>query len=181
MWYLLDLVIHARAYPTFSKINCQYLWERLSYFVYLLLVVTHPGKLQCYHVVLEQYGPACPNFSEITNRQYLWRGWVILLTFCKYLLASCWISIEATKICYFGLSGNQIIRCFKLKKLENLRYQVDCLLPLKLQKISCYFGISHQMLLVNPFAGFFTFDLFDLLILILGIYCYIVLFFSTSK
>ena len=124
MWYLLDLVIHVRAYPTFSKINCQYLWERLSYFVYLLLVVTHPGKLQCYHFVLEQYGPACPNFSEITNRQYLWRGWVILLTFCKYLLVSCWISIEGTKICYFGLElssiGSQEIRSDVLN-LKNLK------------------------------------------------------------
>ena len=35
----------------FSKItNCQYLWERLSYFVYLLHVVTRPWKLQCYVV-----------------------------------------------------------------------------------------------------------------------------------
>ena len=95
---------------------------------------------------------------------------MILLTFCKYLLASCWISIEATKICYFGLSGNQIIRCFKLKKLENLRYQVDCLLPLKLQKISCYFGLCCQSV-----EGLFTFDLSDLLILIAGVYCDIVL------
>ena len=30
-------------------------------------------------------------------------------------------------------------------------------------------------MLTNQFAGFFTFDLFDLLILILGIHCYIVL------
>ena len=54
--------------PTSSKItNCEYLWERLSYFVYLLYVVTHPGKLHCYHVVLVGYCLACPKFSEITN------------------------------------------------------------------------------------------------------------------
>ena len=48
--------------------------ERPSYFVYLLHVVTHPRKLQCYHVVLVGYVPACLKFSEITNHQYLWRG-----------------------------------------------------------------------------------------------------------
>ena len=40
----------------------------------LLDVVTHPGKLECYHVVLVGYSPACPKFSEIINGQYLWRG-----------------------------------------------------------------------------------------------------------
>ena len=59
----------------FSEItNCQYLWERLSYLVYLLLLVTQPGKLQYYHVVLVGYVSACSKCSEITNHQYLWRG-----------------------------------------------------------------------------------------------------------
>ena len=56
-----------------------------------------------------------------------------------------------------------------------MRYQVDFLLPLKLQKISYYFGLCWKILLANQFAGFFTLDLFDLLILILGVHCYIVL------
>ena len=56
-----------------------------------------------------------------------------------------------------------------------MRYQIDFLLPLKLQKISYYFGLCQKILLVNQFAGFFTFDLFDLLILIPGFHCYIVL------
>ena len=30
----------------------RYLWEGLSYFVYLLHVVADPWKVQCYHVVL---------------------------------------------------------------------------------------------------------------------------------
>ena len=35
--------------------------------------------------------------------------------------------------CQHRLSANQIVRCFKLKKLENsMRYQIDFLLPLKL-------------------------------------------------
>ena len=49
-----------------------------------------------------------------------------------------------------------------------MRYQVDFLLPLKLQKISYYFGLCRKISLANQFAGFFTFDLFDLLILIPG-------------
>ena len=43
-------------------------------FVYLLHVVTHLWRLQCYHAILFWYGPACPKFSEITNHPYLWKG-----------------------------------------------------------------------------------------------------------
>ena len=32
---------------------------KVELFFYLLHVVTHPGKLQCYYVVLVGYGPAC--------------------------------------------------------------------------------------------------------------------------
>ena len=49
-----------------------------------------------------------------------------------------------------------------------MRYQVGFLLPLKLQKISCYFGLCCKISSANQFVGFFTFDLFDLLILIPG-------------
>ena len=56
-----------------------------------------------------------------------------------------------------------------------MRYQVDFLIPLKLQKISYYFGLCRQILLTNKFAGFFTFDLYDLLIVIPGVHCNIVL------
>ena len=54
-----------------------------------------------------------------------------------------------------------------------MRYQVDFLLSLTLQKIY-YFGLCWKMLLASQFAGFFTFDLFDLLILIatLHLFCY---------
>ena len=51
-----------------------------------------------------------------------------------------------------------------------MRYHVDFLLPLKLQKISCYFGLCRKIFLANKFAGFFNFDLFDLLILIPGVH-----------
>ena len=56
-----------------------------------------------------------------------------------------------------------------------MRYQVDFLLPLMLQKVSYYFGLYWKILLANQFAGFFTFDFFDMLILIPGVHCYIVL------
>ena len=78
-------------------------------------------------------------------------------------------------IVWYRLSANQIFRCFKLRKLKNyMRYQVDFLLPLKLQKIY-FFGLCQKILWANQFPGFFTFDLFDLLILIPGGHCYIVL------
>ena len=80
------------------------------------------------------------------------------------------------------VSANQIVRCFKLKKLENyMRYQVDFLLPLKLQKVSCYFGLCHKIILGNLFAGFFTFDLFNLSILMLGVHYYIVFISNVDK
>ena len=59
-----------------------------------------------------------------------------------------------------------------------MSYQVDFWLPLKLQKISNLFGLCWKILLVNQFPGFFAFDLFDLLILILGVHCCIVLDFQ---
>ena len=46
-------------------------------------VVTHPWKLQCYHVVLVGYGLSRPKFSETTNQQYLWKG---LSDFVDFLL-----------------------------------------------------------------------------------------------
>ena len=77
------------------------------------------------------------------------------------------------------LSTNQIVRCVKLKKLKTyMRYQVDFLLPLKLQKISYYFGLCWKILIANQFAGFSTFDLFDLLTLIPGVHCCIAFVFN---
>ena len=48
--------------------------EGWNCFVYLLHVVTRPRKLQCYHVILVGHVPACPNFAEITNGEYLRKG-----------------------------------------------------------------------------------------------------------
>ena len=92
--------------------------------------------------------------------------WIQLSYWMIFVFWEWWISIEATKICYFGLALSGIGS-----------YQVNFLLPLKLQKMSYYFGLYWTIPLVNQFSGFFTFDLFDFLILIPEVHCYIVLVF----
>ena len=63
-----------------------------------------------------------------------------------------------TGIVWLGLSTNQIVRCFKLEKRKSyMRYQVDFLPPLKLQKISYYFGLCRTILLANQFCRIFYF------------------------
>ena len=135
---MLDLVRHTRACPRFSKITKQqYLWEGSSYFVYLLREVTHPWKLQCYYFVLVGM------FKVLwtSNHQYLWKWFsdfvdILQVVICvlfhihwSYKNMLCWACIVR-----HILSTYQIVRCFKLKNLENNRmYQVDFLLPLKLQ------------------------------------------------
>ena len=94
-----------------------------------------------------------------------------------------WMSIEATKICYFepalffiGFQPTRLSEVLILKKLKNyMTNQVDFLLPLKLQNITCYSGLCWKIILTHQFAGFFNFDLFDLLILIPGVHFHILL------
>ena len=50
------------------------MWEGLSYFICLLHVVRDLWELQCYHVGLVGYGPACAKFSQTINHQYVWKG-----------------------------------------------------------------------------------------------------------
>ena len=154
---MLGLVRHARGCPRFSKITKQqYLWVGLSYSGYLLHVVTHPWKLQCY-VVLVGYGPACPKFSEATNHQYLWKGscgfviCILLDIHWSYKNMLFWAGIVR-----HSLSTNQTVRCFKLKKLKkDMMYQVDFFLPLKLKEILCCLWYDPKILLANQFAGYF--------------------------
>ena len=72
--------------------KCHYLWERLSYFVYLLHAVTHLWKLQCYHAILFGYGPGpeCPKFSKIINHQYLWKGISDFVDILYVVISSCY-------------------------------------------------------------------------------------------
>ena len=112
----------------------------------------------------------CMNWSDWLNHICVLRVMYIHWSYQNLLFLA--------DIVWYRLSANQIVRCFKLKKLINcVRYQVDFLLSLKLQKISYYFGLCWKIFLVNQVAGFFTFDLFDLLMWIPGVHCYIVLVF----
>ena len=60
-----------------------------------------------------------------------------------------------------------------------MRYQDDFLLLLKLQRYAIL-DDDPRILLANQFAAFFTFDLFDLFILIPRVHCYIVRFLYVS-
>ena len=166
---MLGLVRHVWACQTFSEItNCQYLWERFSYFVYLLPVVTHPGKLQCYHVILVRYVPACPKFSEITNHQYLKR---VLSDFVDFLHVVICILLDShwsyqnllfsADIVRHRLAASQIVRCFKLEK------------NWKLYEISSWLFVSIEVCAAK-YSWCISFDLVELLILIPGVHYYIV-------
>ena len=128
-------------------------------------VVTHPWKPQCYHVVLVgHYCPSCPKFSETKNHSYLWKG---LNDFVDFLLVVIYILLNIhwsyknmlfwAGIVRHSLSANQIVRCFELKNLRNdMRYQVDFLLLLKLEKM-CSFGLRAQNILGQSFSRIFYF------------------------
>ena len=128
-----------------KKTELQYLWKGLSYFAYLLHVVSHLCKLQSYYVIIAGYRPACSKFSKATNQQYLWKG---SIDFVDILQVVIWILLDIhwshkNMIFWAGivrhrLSSNQIDKCFKLKKLtKDMRYQDDLFLPLKLEEILC--------------------------------------------
>ena len=110
--------------------------------------------------------------------------WIEQIDWMIFVYQEWWISIEATKIFYFGLAlsriiGSQPTRLSDVLNLKNLktiwRIKLISLLPLKLQKMPYYCELWWKILLANQLAGIFIFDLCDLLILILGGHCYIVL------
>ena len=102
-------------------------------FCLFVTIITHLRKLQCYHVVLFEYGSACPKFSKITNSLYLWKAlsdFVDFLHVVICILSDIHWSYKNMLFwaCTLGhrLSANGIVRCFKLKELKNyVRYQVD--------------------------------------------------------
>ena len=125
------------------------------------------------------YCPTYPKFCEITYCQYLWKAfsdfvdflhvviWILLDILWSYKNMLFWVdSVSHT------LLSNGIVRCFKLKKLENyIRLQIHFLLPLKLRKHNAVLGYG-PYLLINQFAEYLT---FDSLILVQRDHCYIVL------
>ena len=62
-----------------------------------------------------------------------------------------------------------------------MRYQVDFFASIEATKTIILFWVMLEILLANQFAGFFTSDLFDLLILIQGVHCYILLVFNGMR
>ena len=124
--------------------------------------------------ILVGYGPQCLEFSEITNCRYLWKGLTDLLFFCCYVL----FCVGTVR---HRLSVNQIVRCYKLKNLKT---------TWGIKLIFCFnwsyekyviLGYDSKILLANQLAGLFTFYLFDLLILILGVHCYIALLLNVFR
>ena len=132
---MLGLVSHARACSRFSKITKQqYLWvvELFCLFVACNYTSMEATVLSCRFSWVK--------FSEATNHEYLWQGSCDFVDF----FASSYLDIHWSYknmlfwagIVKHSLSVNQIVRCFKLKKLKkDVRYQVDFFLPLKLEEI----------------------------------------------
>ena len=86
------------------------------------------------------------NKSPISLKMVVWICW-LLVVICifldihwNYKNMLFWAGIVR-----HSHSVNQIVKCFKLKKLKkDMRYQVDFLLPLKPEEILCYFGLWSQ-------------------------------------
>ena len=109
--------------------------------------------------------------------------WIEQIDWMIFVYWEWWISIEATKICYFGLAlsgiGSQPTRLSDVLNLRNLKtiwgIKLIFCFHWSYKKYHTIFGLCWKILLVNQLTGFSTFDLFDLLILIPGVHCYIVL------
>ena len=123
------------------------------------------------------------NQSPISVERVEWFSWF----FCMQLFSSCWIFIEATKLCYFGMAlsciGSQPVILSDILNLKNSETMWVIKLIFcfhwsykKHYAILGYDPKKLKKLLVIFFAGFFTFDLFDLLIVISGVHCYILLY-----
>ena len=124
-------------------------------------IIRYPWKLYLNLVILAGFDEACQGMSTVlqNNKATISLGRVEL--FCLFDACS-FTSIEAmlfwAGIVRHGLSANQIVKCFKLKKLKNdMRYQVDFLLQLKLEEILCYFGLWPQTTLGQSVCRIFYF------------------------
>ena len=133
------MVRHTQACTTLSKItNYKCLWKRLIYFIYLMHVVTHPGKLWCCHIVFVWYGPVCSKFlwnnqSLVSLKRVVWICWFFTCS-CLHLVGN---PLKLPKFTILGwycqayivrlvLSGwySQLTRvsgALKLKKLKTIR------------------------------------------------------------
>ena len=93
------------------------------------------------------------NKSPISSDMIEWFCCILLDIHWSYKNMLFW-----TGIVRYSLSANQIVRCFRLKKPKKyMRYQVDFLLPLKLEEILCYFGLWPQNTLDQSICRMFYF------------------------
>ena len=93
------------------------------------------------------------NKSPISSDMIQWFCCILLDIHWSYKNMLFW-----TGIVRYSLSANQIVRCFRLKKpKKHMRYQVDFLLPLKLEEILCYFGLWPQNTLDQSICRMFYF------------------------
>ena len=177
---MLGLFKHGRACPRFSKITKQkYLFEGFELFC-LFVACSYTSMAATVLSCFSRVWSCMPKVFKATNHQYLWKGSCDFVDFLQVV-----ISIEATKICYFGLtySGitSQPIRLSDVVNVNNSRYQVDFLLPLKLEERLCCFGLWPQNSLGQSVCRIFYFWLVWLVKLNTGVHCCIVLRPSTSK
>ena len=160
---MLGLVRHARACPRLSKITKQqYLWEGLSYFVYLLNVVTQPWKLQCHNVVLAEYGLHAQSSQKQQITNIFGKGRVDFLQVIICILLDIHWSYKNmlfwVGIVRHSFSAVKIVRWCKLKKLKkDMRYWVYFLLPWKLKEILRHFGLWPQNTLGQSVCRIFYF------------------------
>ena len=125
---MLGLVRHAGPCLRLSRIIKQrYLWEVLNYFVYLLHLVRHPWKLQCYYVVLFGYGLVCPKFSETTNHQYPWKELRDFVD-CSQVVICILLNIHGSyksMLFWAGIVGHSLPQPIRLSDVLNLKKLED--------------------------------------------------------
>ena len=114
------------------------------------------------------------NQVYLTNNLINWAHWLNDFLYWKW-----WMSIEATKICYFGLAlsgiGPQPTRLSDILNLKNLKtvWGIKLIFCFHWSYKNVLFWVMPQNTLGQLVRKIFYFY-FDLLILILGVYCYIV-------
>ena len=139
---MLSLVRHTRACPKFSKITKQQnLWEGLSYF-FLFVACSYTTMeatvLSCHCSWLWSSMPKVlwSNKSPISLERVVWFCW---------FFASSYLYLVRYPL---KLQRYTILRWYwqtqPLSQSDCQMYQVDFLLPLKLEEILCHFGLWPQ-------------------------------------
>ena len=163
---MLGLVRHARACPRLSKITIS-LWrvELFCLFVACSFTLMKATVLSCCFSWVWFGMPKVlwSNKSPISLESIKWFYWFLqvysYLHLVRYPLKLQPMLFWAGIVRY-SLSANQIVRCYKLKKLKkDMRYQVKLIFCFhwSWKKYHAITGYDSKILLVNQFAGFFYF------------------------